>query len=162
MANLFEKIAGKICEVAFPIKHDIFYGNENSSVAICTLSSIDLLEQISRSDLMSKVAVAARLFSENMGIETMIRHVLQHGKIRHIILCGKDTKGHLPGQALLALQANGVDNTGRIVGAKGKYPVLELTKNEINQFRDHVIVIDMIGVNQIDGIVKQIEKLIAS
>jgi tetrahydromethanopterin S-methyltransferase subunit A len=143
-----------------PIKHDIFYGNENSSIALCTLSSIDLLEQISKSDLMSKVAIAARLFSENRGIETLIRYVLEHRKIKYIVLCGKDTKGHLPGQALLALQKNGIDAKGRIIDAWGKDPILDVTEHDIDEFRKHVVPIDLIGTTDIDKISGQITNLL--
>lgn len=34
MTNLLEKFAGKVCEVLLPIKHDIFYGNTNSKIAL--------------------------------------------------------------------------------------------------------------------------------
>src|SRR3989304_7573973 len=122
MANLLVRFAGKVCEVLLPIKHDIFLGNDKSSVARCTLSSIDLLERVSKSEMMNNLALAARLFSENKGIEKLIEYVLQHPNIKYVVLCGKDTKGHLPGQALLALYENGIDNSGRIIGAVGKEP----------------------------------------
>lgn len=35
--------AGKLCEVLIPIKHEYYIG-EGNSIAICTLSSIDLLD----------------------------------------------------------------------------------------------------------------------
>jgi tetrahydromethanopterin S-methyltransferase subunit A len=159
MANLLAKFAGKVCEVLLPVKHDIFYGNVNSSVAICTLSSIKLLEQISKLELLNEIAIAARLFSENKGIETLIRYVLEHRKIKYIVLCGIDTKGHLSGQALLALKKNGVDAKGRIIGARGKDPVLELTQNEIDEFRKHVILIDLIGTTEISKIAEEIINL---
>ncbi len=161
MTNLLARFAGKVCEVLLPIKHDIFYGNENSSIALCTLSSINLLEQISKSDLMSKVAIAARLFSENKGIETLIKFVLEDRKIKYIILCGKDTKGHLPGQALLALQKNGIDAKGRIIDAWGKDPVLaNVVQHDVNEFRKHVVLIDLIGTTDIDKISRKISNLL--
>lgn len=160
MTNLLAKFAGRLCEVLLPIKHDIFYGNGNSSVAVCTLSSIKLLEEISKLELLNKVVIAARLFSENKGIETLIRYVLEHRKIKYIILCGIDTKGHLPGQALLALKDNGVDAKGRIIGARGKDPVLEeLTQNEIDEFRKHVILIDLIGTTEISKVTEEVTNL---
>lgn len=159
MTNLLARFAGKVCEVLLPIKHEIFYSNGNSSIAICTLSSIDMLEQISKSELMNKVALAARLLSENKGIDTLIKYVLEHKKIKYIILCGKDTKGHLPGQALLALQKDGIDINGRIIGAKGKDPVLDLTKDEIAEFRKHVTIVDRIGTNDLSEIAQEITNL---
>lgn len=157
--NLLERFAGKACEVLLPIKHDMFYGNKKSNIAICTLSSIDLLEQISKSDLMNKVAIVARLFSENKGIEKLVAYVLQHNNIRYIILCGKDTKGHLPGQTLLALHRNGIDENGRVIGSNGKDPVVSLKKEEIDKFRKATHLIDLIGTAEIDEISMQVANL---
>ncbi|MBE43940.1 MAG: tetrahydromethanopterin S-methyltransferase subunit A [Thaumarchaeota archaeon] len=160
MTNLLVRFAGKICEILLPIKHDIFYGNENSSIAICTLSSINILEKISKSELMTKVVITARLFSENKGIETLLKYVLEHRKIKYIVLCGNDTKGHLPGHALLTLQKNGVDTKGRIIGARGKDPVLDdVTQNEISEFRKHVTLVDLIGTTEINIIAEMITNL---
>ena len=161
MANLLARFAGKVCEVLLPIKHDIFFGNKKSSVAVCTLSSMDLLEQIAKSDLMSSITLAARLFSENKGIEKLIKYVLGHSNIKHIVLCGKDTKGHLPGQALLALYKNGIDSNGRIIGALGKDPVLEdVTKNSVDEFRNRINIVDLVGTTDIDEIASKISNLV--
>jgi len=151
MASLLARFAGKVCEVLLPIKHDIFFGNAQSSIAVCTLSSIDLLEQIARSDLMSSIALAARLFSENKGIEKLIKYVLGHSNIKYIVLCGKDTNGHLPGQALLALYKNGIDN-GRIIGALGKDPVLDVTKSDADEFRKRINMIDLVGITDLNEV----------
>lgn len=160
MANILARFAGKLCEVFLPVKHDIFAGNEISGVAVCTLSSIGLLERIARSELMNDIALAGRMFSENTGIATMIRYVLQHPNLHHIILCGKDTKGHLPGQALLALHRNGIDSNYKIIGALGKDPVLEgLTETEVNKFRQRISLVDLIGVTDIDEIYNKIKSL---
>ena len=161
MANLLVRFAGKVCEVLLPIKHDMFLGNEKSSIAVCTLSSIDLLEHISKSEMMNEVALAARLFSENKGIEKLIEYVLEHSNIKHIVLCGKDTKGHLPGQALLALYKNGIDGNGRIIGAYGKDPVLEsVTKNKVDEFRTRIKIVDLVGVTDIYEITNKISNLV--
>lgn len=160
MTNLLAKFAGKVCEILIPVKHDIFYGDENSSIALCTLSSINMLDLFSKSELMSKVAIAARLFSENKGIETLIKYVLQNRRIKYIILCGKDTKGHLPGQGLVALQRNGIDAKGRIIDAWGKDPVLDsLTQHDIDEFRERVILVDLIGTTEIDRVAQEITNL---
>jgi len=161
MANLLARFAGKLCEVLLPIKQDIFFGNEKSSIAVCTLSSMDLLEQIAKSDLMNSIALAARLFSENAGIEKLINYVLEHSSIKYIVLCGKDTKGHFPGQALLALYKNGIDSNGRIIGALGKDPVLEdLTKNNIDEFRRRVNIIDLLGITDINEVSIKVTSLV--
>jgi len=161
MANLLARFAGKVCEVLLPIKHDILFGNVKSSVAVCTLSSIDLLEDVSKSEIMKSIALAARLFSENKGIEKLTEYVLEHSNIKHIVLCGKDTKGHLPGQALLALYKNGIDSSGRIIGAYGKDPVLEsVTKNQVDEFRKRINIVDLVGVTDINEISSKISNLV--
>ncbi len=161
MVNIIAELAGKICEVLLPIKHDMFFGSEQSNVAVCTLSSLDLLEQISKSDLMNSIALVARLFSENKGIEKMINYVLEHTNIKYIILCGKDTKGHLPGQALLTLYRNGIDGNGRILGALGKDPVLQdVSKHNVDTFRNIVNIIDLVGVADIDEISNKVSTLV--
>jgi len=159
MTNILARFAGKLCEVLLPIKHDIFFGNEKSSVAVCTLSSIDLLEQISKSYLMSSIVLVARLFSENKGIEKLIEYVLEHPNIKHIILCGKDTKGHIPGQALLALYKNGIDGNGRIIGAIGKDPVLGVTKNDVDEFRSCVNMLDLVGITDVNEVSNRVASL---
>lgn len=160
MANLLARFAGKLCEVLLPIKHDVFLGR-GSSVAVCTLSSMDLLEEIGRSEVMESVALAGRLLSENKGIEKMIRYVLEHRDLRYIILCGNDTRGHLPGQALLALHRNGIGQSGRIVGALGSDPVLEeVGREEVEEFRKHASIVDLIGVSDISKISAKVASLI--
>lgn len=43
----FDDAAGKVCEALIPVRHELFKGR-GKEVAICTLGSIDLLEEISR------------------------------------------------------------------------------------------------------------------
>jgi tetrahydromethanopterin S-methyltransferase subunit A len=108
-----EEGAGKICKALVPIKHKYYLGS-GKAVAICTLSSIDLLEMISRSYLMNNVLIAGRLLSENKGIDAMIAFTIKHPELKRILICGKEVKGHRAGQALLALASNGMDLLGRL------------------------------------------------
>lgn len=161
MANLLARVAGRVCELLLPIKYEIFYGNRKSNIAVCTLSSMDLLEQVSRSQLINEVAVAARLFSENRGIEKLIKYILDNPDIRYIVLCGKDTKGHLPGQALISLHKNGVDSEGRIIGALGRDPIFEnVTRDDAEEFRKRIEIIDLMGIMDIDEISARIAGLV--
>lgn len=147
----FDDAAGKVCEALIPVKHEFFKGN-GKEVAICTLGSIDLLEEISRSDLMDKVALAGRLLSENKGIDVIIGYTHKNPSLRRIVLCGKEVKGHFAGQALLALHKNGVDKDNRIIGAKGPYPTLESPKGQIASFRKQVTIDDLVGVTDLERI----------
>ncbi|MEM0030238.1 MAG: hypothetical protein QXN32_04895, partial [Candidatus Nitrosocaldus sp.] len=138
-------IAGKACEFILPIRHDTFIGNSNSCIALCTLSSIDLLLSASRSDLMQYIAIVGRLLSENKGIDALVRYVIaDKRRVRYMIIAGKDSKGHLAGQSLLALWLNGIDVNGRIIGSKGKDPILTVSKDEVDEFRARInTIIDM-------------------
>lgn len=148
----FDDAAGKVCEAVLPIKHE-FYLGKGKELAICTLSSIDLLEEISKSDVMGRVAIAGRLLSENRGIDAMIRFTLDHPDLRRIIVCGKEVKGHRAGQALLALGRNGVDRDGRIIGALGPYPTLKSPARDVETFRRQITILDMIGTIDIEKLV---------
>ncbi|MEM4634536.1 MAG: hypothetical protein QXL44_01470 [Candidatus Nitrosocaldus sp.] len=155
MGGFIAELAGRLCELILPIKYDIFIGNTSSSIALCTLSSIDLLLEVSRSDLMSSIAVAGRLLSENKGIDALVRHVIADKRIRCMVLAGKDSKGHLAGQSLLALWLNGVDDEGRIIGSMGKDAVLTLSKEEVEEFRTQIsTMIDMRGIRDVEIIRK--------
>jgi len=146
--NKFDDAAGKICEAILPIKHE-FYLGRGKRLAICTLSSIDLLLEISRSDIMNRVAIAGRLLSENKGIDTMIKFAMAHPELRRIIVCGKEVRGHKAGQALLALARNGINGDGRIIGALGPYPTLMSPAGDVDIFRRQVEITDRIGTVEI-------------
>lgn len=148
----FDEAAGKVCEAVLPIKHE-FYLGRGKRVAICTLSSIDLLLEISRTDIMDRVAIAGRLLSENKGLDAMIKFAMEHPELSRIIVCGKEVKGHRAGQALLALVRNGVDNGGRIIGALGPYPILKSAAMDIDAFRRRVEITNMIGTVDIEKLV---------
>lgn len=107
--------AGKLCKAPAANQARILSWYRESSSKICTLSSIDLLETISRSSLMNKVLIAGRLLSENKGIDAMITFAMSHPELKLILVCGKEVKGHRPGKTLLALASNGVDSSGRIL-----------------------------------------------
>lgn len=146
-----EEGAGKICKALVPIKHEYYLGS-GKAVAICTLSSIDLLEMISRSYLMNNVLIAGRLLSENKGIDAMIAFTIKHPELKRILICGKEVKGHRAGQALLALASNGMDLSGRIIEAASPNPIVTLCAQEVDTFRRQVQIIDLIGTVDIGRI----------
>lgn len=118
-------------------------------MAICTLVDDALRDKLLAEPDLQGVLVGA-LHTENIGIEQIIAYVLANPHIRFIILCGTDGQqavGHLPGQTLLALSQNGVDQNGTVIGALGKRPVLKNTAAAaIAHFRKQVEVINHIGV----------------
>ena len=150
--NLIGEIAGEICKILLPVDDRIYFGNPDSELAVCTLSSMGLLEQIANSDLMSEVNTAGRLMSENRGVETLVRGVLAKGRIRVLLLCGKDAAGHRAGQSLACLHGNGVDWRGRIIGSPSPDPLVRLSRQEVTLFQDTVRIIDRIGEDDISKI----------
>lgn len=134
----FDNAAGKLCKALIPIKHEYYIGN-GKCTAICTLSSIGLLENISKSvAIMNRILIVGRLLSENKGIETIVQFIVDHPELHNMIICGKEVKGHQAGQALLSLYNNGVNNSGRIIGAKGPYPILRSSRKDIEVFRKQI------------------------
>jgi tetrahydromethanopterin S-methyltransferase subunit A len=144
--------AGRLCEILIPIKDEYFIG-EVKTAAICTLSSIDLLQAIARTeDVMNRILVVGRLLSENRGIDTLIRFTLRHSELLYLVVCGKDVKGHQAGQALLSLYRNGISRDGKIIGAIGPHPYLTCFQRDIESFRKQIMVYDLIGCEDLETV----------
>lgn len=134
----FDNAAGRLCKALIPIKHEYYIGN-GKCTAICTLSSIGLLESISKSvAIMNRILIVGRLLSENKGIETIVQFIVDHPQLHNMIICGKEVKGHQAGQALLSLYNNGINDDGIIIGAKGPYPILRSSRKDIEAFRKQI------------------------
>jgi tetrahydromethanopterin S-methyltransferase subunit A len=146
-----DNAAGRLCKALLPIKHEYYLG-AGKALAICTLSSIDLLQTISKSDLINRILIAGRLLSENKGIDAIIAFTMKHPNLKRIIVCGKEVRGHRAGQALLALASNGMDSSGRIIGGVGPNPIVTLPQQDVDIFRHQVEINDMIGTLDIGKI----------
>ena len=154
--NTLGNAIGKLCKVILPISEEVFFGNQKSTIAICTLSSISLLKEISKSDMMKKIALAGRLLSENKGIDSLVRYVIT-SNIDTVIVCGKDVTGHKAGHSLLTLYKNGIDDDGRIISSHSPDPVLTVTKEEATTFCNKVMLLDMIGETNLEKINQAID-----
>jgi tetrahydromethanopterin S-methyltransferase subunit A len=140
--NKLEDFAGEACKILFPIRVDVFKGN-GTKVSICTLSSIDLLLTISNGGLMKYLVIAGRLYSENKGIDQMIDYCVNNPELKYIILCGRDTPGHYPGDALINLIKNGTDACGKILGSISPNPSVSSPVENIIKFKKQVTIVDM-------------------
>jgi tetrahydromethanopterin S-methyltransferase subunit A len=61
--------------------------------------------------------------------------------------------GHFSGQALLSLHTNGINEKKRIIGAKGKRPVVKnLNKDLVERFQSQIEIIELIGNNSMADI----------
>jgi len=155
--NLIEDIAGELCKILLPIEEEIFFGESASNIAICTLSSINLLKDISHSNIIKEIAIAGRLLSENKGIDSLIRSVISNEKINVIILCGKETIGHKSGDSLLCLYKNGIDEDHKIIGSSSPHPILTVTKKQVSKFQNQVKIINKIGEIDISSLKRTVE-----
>jgi tetrahydromethanopterin S-methyltransferase subunit A len=147
--NLIEDIAGELCKIFLPIEEEVFFGDPKSNITICTLSSINLLKEISSSSILKETAITGRLLSENKGIDSLVKSVLSNENIDTLILCGKDTLGHKSGYSLLCLYKNGIDENHKIINSPSPHPILTITKKEVTKFQKQVKIVNKIGETSI-------------
>jgi tetrahydromethanopterin S-methyltransferase subunit A len=134
-------------------------------VAVCTLNSEDLVGRLAAAR-PPDLAIVGSLHTENLGIEHLIRNVLPNPHLRFLLVCGEDTRqaiGHLPGQSLVSLMREGLDENGRIRGAQGKRPILKnLGPEQVEAFRRRLQVVDLIGTTDIEAITGSIAEAAAN
>lgn len=121
-------------------------GNDYSPVAVCViLDTFDFaippeLNELVMSGADSGAALSGILQTENTGLEKIICNVVANPNIRYMVLCGRESTGHLPGQSLLALHQNGVDERKRIVGSTALTPYLyNIPLELIDRFNQQVV-----------------------
>lgn len=124
-------------------------------VAVCTLNSDALVARLAAAR-PTGLAIVGSLRTENLGIEHLIRNLLPNPHVRFLVVCGEDTRkaiGHLPGQSLVSLMREGLDESGRIRGAQGKRPILKnVGCAQVEAFRRRVQVVDRIGTHDLEAI----------
>lgn len=131
-------------------------GNPERSVAVCTLASSDLVDQIGQRD---EVAIVGRLYTLNLGLEKLVWNIVSNPAIRFIILCGDDTASQIS-QGLVNLHDKGVDGERRIRDVKGYQPVVyNLTDEEIAAFQQHVELVNLIGQTDPEAIMAEARTL---
>jgi len=154
--NSLENMIGVLCKVILPIPEESYQGNPDSTIAVCTLSSLDLLKKIANSDILQHISIVGRLLSENKGIDLIIRHVNQNKKIKTIMVCGKEVWGHKAGHSLFKLYKNGIDNNRRIINSNSPDPFLTVTKSQINYFQNEITLVNMINETNFSKIKQKI------
>src|SRR3954451_271825 len=128
---------------------DVVFGGMESPVAVCTLGSRVLLPELAG---RPEIAVAGRVFTENIGVERMIQNLAGFQSIRYLIVCGRETR-HKVGQTILALHRFGLDQTVRVIGSVAPDPQMpNLTSEQLRMFQTRVSVVDMIGEADVDVI----------
>ncbi len=144
----------------WPVEEGRYWvGNKRSPIAVNTLGDVELPELL-RPHLEPFVAICGKNVTENIGIEKVIRNIITNPNIRVLVLCGPESKGHFVGQAFKALKENGIDDSGRIIGAVGPIPFLKnMSKEEVEQFRNQVEIVDLINETDIEKIVGVVREL---
>jgi len=129
-------------------------GNDYSPVAVVAiLDTYDFkvppqLVRLVEMAVESGAALAGTLQTENIGIEKIIANVVANPNIRYIVLCWRESQGHLPADALMSLVTNGVakDKRRTIIGAKAPTPYLpNISMEAIERFRKQITIVNLIS-----------------
>lgn len=138
---------------------DVVFGSMDSPVAVCTLGSRTLLPALAG---RPEIAVAGRVFTENIGIERMVQNLVAFASVRYLIVCGRETQHHV-GQTILALHSSGLDASGRVIGSNAPEPLMpNLTPKQLRGFQEHVTLVDMIGEQDAAAILARASELAAA
>lgn len=134
-------------------------------VAVCTLNSDDLVLRLAAARPPG-LSIVGSLHTENLGIEHLIRNLLPNPHVRFLVVCGEDTRktiGHLPGQSLVSLIREGLEENGRIRDAQGKRPILKnVGREQVEIFRRRLQVVDLIGTTDVEAIAGSIAEAAAN
>ena len=121
-------------------------GNDYSPVAVCViLGTFDSaipseLNELVMAGVDAGAAISGMLQTENIGLEKVICNIVANPNIRYIVLCGRESTGHLPGESLLALKQNGVDDKKHIIGSEAPTPYLSNIPLEvIGRFNKQIV-----------------------
>src|ERR1700732_2815362 len=135
-----------------PHPGDYVLGNPEGTVAICTLSNRDLPVSLIAAREPA-VAIAGRCDTENIGVEKVVLNLLANPRIRWLVICGTEAKGHRAGDAFLRLKERGVDADMRVLESASRRPILKnLTLLDVARFRQQIEEVNLIGVADIEGI----------
>lgn len=139
------------------INGDYVVGDPESPVAAATLASH--IEQI---PVDAGAAIAGPCKTENLGIEKMMANLISNPNIRFLVLCGSEVQGHITGQSIEALHANGVDPEKRkIVDATGAIPFIENIPDEgIERFQQQLEIVSIIDTEDAAAIQSKVKECI--
>ena len=150
--NIIGETIGEICKIILPIPEEVYYGNKQSRLAVCTLSSMNLLKKIANSDILDNIAVAGRLLSENKGIDSMLDYFTKNQNITTLIICGKEVWGHKAGHSLVELYKNGLDDNNRIINSNSPDPYITSLKYQVEYFQNSIQIVNLIGDDNFEHI----------
>jgi tetrahydromethanopterin S-methyltransferase subunit A len=130
-------------------------GDDYSPVAVAAiLDTMDTsipkeLNEIIKAAIDSGAALAGSLQTENIGIEKLVSNIVANPNIRYLILCWRESRGHMPADAIMKLIKNGVDDNKRIIGAEAPTPYLYNLKPEVvDRFREQIKIVSLLNEDQ--------------
>jgi len=133
------------------VKGDYQVGNAKSRICVVTLAS--------HFELAPEYMKNGPCHTENLGIEKIIANVVANPNIRFILVCGEESRGHMSGNTLKAIHANGIDDSGRIIGSEGAIPFIEnIPEEAVKRFQVQVQLIERIGETDMKNILRIIEE----
>jgi len=139
------------------VQGDYHIGSAESCVVVVTMGSH--LDEQGICD--AGAAICGSCKTENLGLEKVVANIVSNPNIRFVITCGTEVKGHLSGQSLIALHANGVEG-GKIIGTKGAIPFIEnLNDAAIKRFQEQVEFVDIMETEDVAEITAKMNELIA-
>ena len=139
----------------YPWGGDIEEGNPKSSVAVVTMSERIKLPE-------DKVALWGRMMTENLGVEKVVANIISNPRIRHLVLFGKDIRGHKSGETLLCLHRNGIDEDNRVKETTGAMPYIEnIDTDAIERFQKQIEIVNLLGVTDDNVLLKALDDLLA-
>lgn len=127
-------------------REQLILGDEKSPVAICTLWSIK--ESVAGKMDRNSYSLIGNLYTMD-GINYMIRNVLAHPWIKHIILVGADLMH--TGEALLSLTRDGITEDYRIKNANA-FVHRAIGIESVERFRKYVVVHDLRQEKGVDSL----------
>ena len=134
-------------------KDQLIIGNKENNVAIVTLWTNK--EIFSKKLDNNKYCIIGNLYYID-GLNYIIRNIFANPIIRYIILCGKDLGKS--GELFLRFVRDGVDENNYILGTEIQIDN-EISKKDIDLFREKISVIDLIGINNPEKVEERIEQL---
>lgn len=126
------------------ITGDYIVGDPESPVAVCTLAS-------HIEDGVQGAAIAGPCKTENLGVEKVVANIISNPNIRFLILTGSEVQGHITGQSIAALHANGCDPEKKSInGATGAIPFVEnIPMDGIERFQNQLEIVDLIDTEDL-------------
>ncbi|HUL62190.1 MAG TPA: tetrahydromethanopterin S-methyltransferase subunit A, partial [Methanocella sp.] len=80
------------------VKGEYDVGDPKSDVVVATCGS-----HFNQFPIKAGAAMQGPFKTENLGIEKIVANIISNPNIRWLIVCGSEVKGHISGDALIAL-----------------------------------------------------------